>query len=166
MSKLDVKIISANQRQLPLMHRLASLYRYDLSEFADWPVPADGDYVYQGLEDYWLDGYEPLLIVVESQPAGFVILARDEKADAADYECVEFFIMRKFRGQGVGEHVALQVFNRYRGRWVIKQLATNTPAIAFWNKIASGYTNNSYDSGIKLDQEFGEIYLIRFTNNQ
>jgi predicted acetyltransferase len=165
MSKLDIQVISANHQQLPLMHRLARLYRYDLSEFADWPVPAGGDYVYQGLEDYWLDGYEPLLIFVESQPAGFVILAQGEKADAADYECVEFFVMRKFRGQGVGKHVALQLFNQYRGQWVIKQLVANKPAIAFWNKTVSGYTNNIFDSSVKLDQEFGEIYLICFDNS-
>ena len=163
---MNIDIITACREDLPIVHQLARLYRYDLSEFANWSVPADGDYIYLGLEDYWEEGYLPLVIKVNDELAGFVILS-DEKCDHDScYECVEFFVMRKFRGQGVGKHVALQLFNRYRGRWVIKQLAANIPAITFWNKIASGYTNNSYDSGIKLDQEFGEIYLIRFTNKQ
>ena len=147
------------------MHQLARLYRYDLSEFADWSVPVDADYIYPGLEDYWGKGYLPLIIKVNGELAGFVILS-DEKCDLdSRYECVEFFVMRKFRGQGVGKHVALHLFNQYRGQWVIKQLASNKPANAFWNKIVADYTNDAYESGTRMDQEFGEIYLIRFDNS-
>ena len=66
--------------------------------------------------------------------------------------------MRKFRGQEAGKHVALQLFNHHRGQWIIRQRVSNKPAIAFWNKTVPDYTNNTFDSAIKLDQEFGVVY--------
>jgi predicted acetyltransferase len=162
---LNIEIIPAGRNLIPVMHQLACLYRYDLSEFANWPVPVDGNYVYQGLEAYWGEGYTPLLLKVNDELAGFVILAHDGKSEDVDFECLEFFVMRKFRGQGVGKHIATKLFSQYRGQWLIKQLIANKPAIAFWSKTLSAHTCNTYDRSTEVDPEFGEVKVLRFCNS-
>lgn len=86
---------------MPILSQLACLYRYDLSEFTDWPVPTDGCYAYVDFSDYLVEeGYLPYMIKVNHELAGFVIQACGSKTDQADYEVVEFFILRKFRSRG------------------------------------------------------------------
>jgi len=164
LSILNIEIIPAGRSHIPVMHQLACLYRYDLSEFANWPVPADGRYVYHGLEAYWEEGYTPLLLKVNDGLAGFVILAHDKKSGEADFEYVEFFVIRKYRGRGVGKTVATALFNQYRGQWVVRQLLANKPAIAFWKKLLSEYMNNAYKASTEQDPEFGEVHVLRFCN--
>ena len=164
MSKLNIDLIPATREQIPVMHQLACLYRYDLSEFTDWPVPKDGHYVYHHLEDYWEDGYTPLLLKVNAELAGFVILENRKADDEIDFEFVEFFILRKFRGRGVGKYVAIRLFNMYSGRWLIKQLIANEPAIAFWRKLLSEYTAESFEEYTEQDSEFGLVHVMQFCN--
>ena len=83
------------------MHQLVSLYRYDLSEFADWPVPADGCYVYHGLETYWEESFIPLLVKVNNELAGFVILAHEEKSGGKIMSVLSFLCCVNFVVRGL-----------------------------------------------------------------
>lgn len=42
--------------------------------------------------------------------------------------------MRKFRSCGVGKHAAARIFERYPGRWTVRQQLANGAATAFWRQ--------------------------------
>jgi predicted acetyltransferase len=52
----------------------------------------------------------------------------------------EFFILRKFRRQRVGERAAVLLFDRFPGRWEVRQRSSNQPATAFWRSAIGRYT--------------------------
>jgi predicted acetyltransferase len=47
----------------------------------------------------------------------------------------EFFIMRKYRKQGIGEWVAKQVFDSFPGVWEIQVSHSNPGGYQFWKRV-------------------------------
>lgn len=76
----------------------------------------------------------------------------------------EFFVLRKFRGAGVGERIARQLFDRFRGRWEVQRLARNTPALAFWRKVIGRYTDGRFQES-DGPSPWGQMNVIRFRND-
>ena len=74
----------------------------------------------------------------------------------------EFFVMRKFRRQGVGSRVARQLFDRFPGRWEIAQKLENKIGQAFWRTLIADYTNGSYRE-VLLDK-FGPVQVFDNSN--
>lgn len=68
----------------------------------------------------------------------------------------EFFVMKKYRKKGVGQYVAVEIFNKFRGFWKVAQIESNLPAQIFWRKIIERYTNNNYQE-IREDDWEGPI---------
>jgi predicted acetyltransferase len=46
----------------------------------------------------------------------------------------EFFILRKYRHQGIGARAAWELFDRFPGRWEVFEIIENTAAQEFWRK--------------------------------
>ncbi len=103
--------------------------------------------------NWWIrNECERYLIVVEDNLAGFVILNRTGKfmATGIDSEVLDFYIVPKYQGRGVGRTAANLAFKLYPGWWQVYQLELNVGAIAFWNKIvneATGGIYTVYDNG-------------------
>jgi predicted acetyltransferase len=78
--------------------------------------------------------------------AGFA-LVRDEAwlAGAGTREVSEFFVLRRYRRRGVGEHVTRRLFDRFPGRWEVVQLASNLDAQAFWRAVIGRYTGGAFE---------------------
>ena len=60
------------------------------------------------------------------------------------YEIGEFFVLEKYRKQGVGKFMTFNIFNKYHGKWEIRTLLKNMRAQEFWHKIINEYTNNNF----------------------
>ena len=43
-----------------------------------------------------------------------------------------FFVLRRYRRDGVGTEVARQIWSRYTGRWEVRVMEANKAALAFW----------------------------------
>ena len=56
----------------------------------------------------------------------------------------EFFVLRKYRGRGVGASVATQLFDRFPGKWEVRELAQNVAALAFWRAVIARYTDGRF----------------------
>ena len=93
------------------------------------------------------------------ETAGFVLVRAD--IEEGDYEIGEFFVLRKFRGQGVGERIARQLFDRFRGRWEVMQLVRNAPAVAFWRRVIDRYSGGNFKEQQGRNQ-WGQTNVIRF----
>lgn len=163
---MQIDIIEAGGRELPVIQRMAGFYRYDLSELMGWPCPADGQFVCTGLEVYWRKPNHPFLITSANELVGFILIYGRGAVPDADYAVGEFFILRKFRGQGVGHHVATHIFDRFRGRWEIRQLAPNRPAIDFWRRVIDGYPQRNFSEHEEDDPRWGHLNVMRFSNEE
>ena len=56
----------------------------------------------------------------------------------------EFFIMRKYRRQGIGEYVARYIFDQFTGAWQVGQIYENKSAIAFWRRVINRYSQGDF----------------------
>jgi predicted acetyltransferase len=69
------------------------------------------------------------------------------------HDVTEFFIMRKFRRPGVGKRAAAGLFQRYPGRWTVRQQVSNPAATAFW-RTAIRYSFEESEHDGEIIQEF------------
>jgi len=77
--------------------------------------------------------------------------------------------MRKYRRQGLGKYVAVSIFDRYRGEWVVSQIYSNDVSRTFWEKIISDYTGGHYEkrepSKTGLIGSSSILTILRYTEN-
>ncbi len=156
-----IEVTPATTFDRPILRNLMELYLYDFSEFDGAEIGPFGLYEYPYLDHYWTEPNRfPFLIRVDGQLAGFVLVTRynyfTEEYNAPDgsspWVIAEFFVMRKYRQQGVGEEAACRTFERFSGNWQVGQIASNTNASAFWRKVIARYTGGQYQE-IFLDTE-------------
>ena len=109
----------------------------------------------------------PYLITVNDLPAGFILVATPPYlVDDSDFMISEMFIMRPFRGKGIGEYSVATVFNNFCGNWMLFTTPTdsNLKTIKFWRKTVAKYTKGKF---IELNEDlphYGFNKVFRFSN--
>lgn len=158
---MTVKLNKATKTELHGVSNLMQLYLYDMAEYTGWACREDG--IYSG--DEWLDSYwrEPgkhaFVLRDDQEWAGFVMVRGNHDENDLDYSVAEFFILRKFRRQGIGQRIAAELFDRFPGRWMVEVFIDNTPAVAFWKQA----TNSASHRSITLrSDERGDRHVIHF----
>ncbi len=164
---LDVSPAAYEEKSI--LRNLLQLYLYDFSEIDGKGVNDSGIFDSQYLELYWSEPERfPYLVRIDAQLAGFALLRKgtyfseQEEQDLIGMVMAEFFVMRKFRRQGVGSRVARQLFDRFPGRWEISQKLENKIGQAFWRTLIADYTNGSYRE-VLLDK-FGPVQVFDNSN--
>lgn len=156
--EVDVTLVEAPPAARPLLERLLQLYAYDFSELMPLDVDELGNF--EGgtaLAKCWKEPWRHAYII-RTAPAGghivgFTIL--DERSrltgdpDVADV--AEFFVLRRYRRQGVGLAAATAAFALFPRRWEVRQTATNTAATAFWRRAITAYTRGAYSETLVDD---------------
>lgn len=164
---MNIEIAPAGDEDLPIVQNLARFYIYDMSEYMGWPCSESGSF--GGCDEFfgdWRNGRNsPYVIRVDGELAGFAGIKR-AAAEGVRSECLvqEFFILRKFRGKGVGRNVATRLFDKFPGMWKVQQLVQNSPAIGFWREVIRDYTKGHYDEKAERDPRWGDVNVIRFCN--
>jgi predicted acetyltransferase len=139
-----IEILKAGPEREPLIGRLLELYQHDFSEFDGDDVDDDGTYGSPYLPAYWQEsGRHPYLLRVDGHWAGCALVHSGPPHDMA-----EFFVMRKYRGGGVGAAFARDLFARFPGEWTVREIEPNTPAQAFWRRVIPvPFTEDAWDQG-------------------
>ncbi len=130
---------------------LMQLYLHDLSAYGRWPIGGDGRFAYPRLPLYWseegkAEGRAPFIFFAEGELAGFALrnghsrLGHPEPVSSV----AEFFVLRRWRGQGVGGVAARALFDPVAGAWEVAQLRRNVPARAFWLNVIADYTQQRF----------------------
>lgn len=120
--------------------RLLQLAMHDYSEFDRFEIEADGTFPYR-----WFDAYfkEPSrhawFFMVGDRIGGFVMVREGCGQEDWDYSVAEFFVLRRYRREGVGLDAAQKVIGLFPGVWGISFDDPNTPAVRFWRKVASSF---------------------------
>jgi predicted acetyltransferase len=144
---MNIEVTPAAITERPILRHLMELYQYDFSEFDGADVTPLGLYDYPYLDHYWVEPERsPFLVRVDGKLAGFVLVARyDYLTGIKDtWVMAEFFIMRKYRLQGVGEYVACHIFNQFPGDWQVGQINENPAATSFWRKVIARYSQGNF----------------------
>jgi predicted acetyltransferase len=121
-----------------LIEGLYQFHRYDLSEFNRQDIGDDGRFAHIDLDPYFEDGAYGVFVFEEGASiTGFALV--NFESHTIDDEWVrnldDFFVLRKYRRQGVGTRVAIELFRRFPGRWQVNKKTTNLAAMAFWSKV-------------------------------
>ena len=130
-ARFEVQVCSAAIDHKDVVRQLLELYLHDLSEFTDANVGSHGVYGYFYLDDYWTEpDRHPFLLQVDNHWAGLALVRSGSPHDMS-----EFFVMRKYRRNGVGRAAVQILFDSFPGDWQIRQLAANRPATRFWRSV-------------------------------
>ena len=141
---IDISIPSLSEK--PLIEQMMQLYRYDMSEFDGSDLGHYGRFSYDYLDSYWTDDSRtPLIIRVSGNLAGFVLVNQHSYTGDGRYSIAEFFIMRKYRGKGIGKFIAHRVFDQFGPLWEVRQTKENMAAQSFWRRVIEKYTDGSFE---------------------
>lgn len=144
---MSVTLQEVSNEASPLLRQLMQLYLYDLGTIDGWNISTDGLFGNaEKIERFWTEpGRRSFLINVDAEIAGFALI-RDqaEHAGTGVHEVSEFFVLRKFRRQRVGERAATMLFDMTSGPWEVAQLASNLPAQRFWRAVLARYTDGHF----------------------
>ena len=138
MTDVEMELVSFEQKSV--LHNLMELCQHDYSEFGGEEVNEHGLFGYRYLDHYWTKaGRYAYFVRVDGKLAGFVLVRTLEEGDSMAYSRAEFFILRKYRRQGVGGQAARRVFDLSAGVWRVHQEAQNFPAQApRWGRWRAG----------------------------
>lgn len=145
---MNINLVEVKESEKSVLRQLIELYAYDFSEYDGADVNEHGFYGYRYFDHYWTeDARQPFFIRVDGKLAGFVLIS--------DYcyvlegpgarSVTEFFVMRKYRGKGVGKAATRSLFDKFPGKWEVNQMGENKTSKIFWEKVVGNYTGGKYD---------------------
>ncbi len=139
-----VDVVPVRSEDKSVLLHLMQLYCYDFSEFTNDDVDDHGYFGFPARDRYWTEpDRHPYLFRVDGRLAGFALVHSGVPHDMA-----EFFVVRKYRRNGVGREAARTVFQLHRGDWQVRQMTLNTRATAFWRRaIPVDYVETVIDKG-------------------
>ena len=163
---VTIEIAAAGVEHHPVLAALLELYVYDFSEILELDVGDDGRFYVPSLAIYASDPRcHAFLVRVDGKLAGFALVQRRSRltGDEAVTDIAEFFVMHRYRRRGVGDHVARAMFDRFPGRWEVREKVNNPRAIAFWRRVIGRYTNGRFEEETRDDERWRGI-VQRFDN--
>ena len=136
----------AELRDKETIYNLMQFYFYDFSEYIDLQVNDNGVFgQYAYLDSYWEESRRfPYLIQKEDKLAGFVLVSEVQEANNPYWSISEFFILKRFRLDGLGKLAAYQIFEKHKGDWQVSQIEANKPAQRFWRNVIGEYSKKQY----------------------
>jgi predicted acetyltransferase len=154
---MDIIIEPVKREEKEILRNLLEKYRYEFSQYDDTDVNDIGLYGYDYLDNYWTENNRfPFFIRVNKKLAGFIMINDyPEVKIETKYTLSEFFIMYKYRRQGIGKYVVSYVFTKFRGKWQLKYHPRNETSKIFWTKTVGEYTNDKYEL---ITNDPGAIY--------
>lgn len=162
---MNIQLHTPSRSDRNLVRRLMELYQYDFSEFDGQDLDEHGCFGYGDLDYFWFEPtHAVFLVTVDEKLAGFVLIDNEVVLTGNERSITEFFIMRKYRRQGVGKQVALEVFRRLPAKWEVRVIEKNAPAQAFWRRVIAEYTQDAFQEK-RLDNDEWQGPVFSFDNH-
>ncbi len=146
----EFSLVPAALSDYPILQNMARFYVYDMSQYfsldPNWAIPEDGLYECIDFKKYWLsDNTWPFFIRYQNTLAGFVIIDKKGSDINVDYNMAQFFILRRFKGHGVGRYIASHCFSQFKGVWEVMVMLENVGAYHFWHKVIHHYSEGQFE---------------------
>ncbi|HEN8710572.1 MULTISPECIES: GNAT family N-acetyltransferase [Pseudomonas] len=136
---LPIELLTTTPDQADLIRNLYQFYAYESSDWEQEDVEVNGRfYIHEEhLQRYWLaEGWSANLVLVDGFIAGFVLVERSELPGINASELADLFILKRYRRQGIGRAVALQVLTG-AGDWLLRCYAPDPAAVAFCKAVVA-----------------------------
>jgi predicted acetyltransferase len=131
----------------PVLRNLFEHYLHDMSEWFQFDTQADGSYSYDTPTLWKRPGFV-YLARVHGALAGFALIGSGQQwlgdAGAGVQDVHEFFVLRRYRRDGLGRELATRVWKQHPGDWLVRAAEANRPAVAFWRNAIASHTAGSY----------------------
>jgi predicted acetyltransferase len=145
---MDTTVSPASAADESVLRNLAQLYAYDFAEVMGWDIPDSGRFP-DAIVDGCFDGGQrhPFLLRAGGRLAGFAIVDTRSRLSGEEgvFDMAEFFVARTVRRRGVGSAAARALFDRFGGRWEVRQTPRNAAALAFWRRVIGEYTGGAFN---------------------
>lgn len=128
-----------------VLRNLFEHYLHDMAEWLRFEVEDDGRYDYD-TAPIWERGEHVYLARVGSSLAGFAIAAGAQAylGDASVHDVHEFFVLRRYRREGIGAALATALWRERPGEWLVRVAEVNAPALPFWRATIDRYTGGAF----------------------
>ncbi len=135
-TEIELQIVDVSKKGL--LDSLMQDYLGELSTYSDDIQSVDGRFQYPYLDAYWRDPVrDPYFIFSEDQLVGFLLVRQDH--DPHNGRCVmevaELYVARDHRRRSIGGRALKKIWQQYRGHWRVCVLASNQPALRFWQSL-------------------------------
>ncbi|UHA73716.1 GNAT family N-acetyltransferase [Paenibacillus sp. 481] len=176
---MDVKVRLTAPDEAYKIKNMYPLYLHDLSEHLQNLPNEHG--IYEESDDYrtLTDQYEvqqiwwdkpnilfPFMFTVDERPAGFGLVATPPHCTPGiQYFVNEFFVLRPYRGKGVAQQAAVQLFNQFKGKWELytSPAEANGRAQQFWRRTLAEYGAGKVEE-TRGNTFAGDKIIFRFHN--
>jgi predicted acetyltransferase len=116
---ISLELVKIEEKEM--LKNLGEHYIYDLSQYSSIDVNDLG--LYDNLDDlelYWTEENRyPFFIKVDNRLAGFILVydGRQIEEIESNYAIDDFFVMYKYKRQGIGKYCARYIFDKFKGKW-------------------------------------------------
>lgn len=158
---MNVEIVEAHA-MAEIVRNLIPLYIHDLSAFTDFDVEDDGTFrAPPSFAAYWEHAdRHPFLLRADGKIVGFALI-RQLESDPLTFDMGEFFILRRYRRIGAGRAAACALFDRFKGRWEVRELNNNLPAQSFWRRIIADYTGDDFEETRDYFERYKREFIVQ-----
>jgi predicted acetyltransferase len=133
--KIELELIDISEKNV--LSQMLNDYQTEIS--------GESSVGYKYLDLYWeRENRHPYFIKVDGEIAGFALINGHVIVSKGATNFAEFYVLPKFRKNSVGSNAAKAVFAMFPGKWEVRQIAENTIAHIFWNKVINEYTNGKF----------------------
>jgi len=171
---MNVLLREVQLAEREILANLFEKYNYEFSQYDNRDVNKLGLYGYQYLDYYWVEDRRwAYFIEADGNLAGFVMVNDFPEAEdtETDFSVSEFFVMYKYRRQGIGKRAFFMAADLHRGRWQLKRHPKNTGSVYFWDNAVDEYTKGeyklvkSYPNSEYEDGTLGDIFFFDNIDN-
>ncbi|CED60531.1 Putative uncharacterized protein [Moritella viscosa] len=160
---MDVSLVKIEKEHRNILENLFHYYVYDMSYFLALSLHENGQFGFNKsqFDAYWdKDDHVPYFIYAGSELAGFVLL-RKYPSDLSINDIEQFFVLRTFKGKGIGKKAFELVTQSFPGKWQIRVLLENVDALHFWKSSVSNIVEQDYTLSKDIDTDL-LMSFIRF----
>ncbi|MDM1362391.1 GNAT family N-acetyltransferase [Myroides marinus] len=157
---ISIDKVQLDEKQV--LRNLMQLYKYDFTEYDPEDLDLMGLYDYPYLDYYFVESDRyAYFIRFNGVLAGFALVryAELELTKETVLELVEFFVLKKYRREGIGSYAARDIVSKHSGKWKIGVISSNVPALSFWRKIIHTKVGVSHEE-IKENSWDGTILVF------
>ena len=135
-----VRLDPATEADAQTLANLLELYIHDLSAaFPSVELGADGRFGYPKLSLYWSEPERRFAFIVryEGRIVGFAFATLGSPAtdDPDVSDVAEFFVIRRYRRNGVGREAAKLLWTLRPGKWTVRVSENNSSGLPFWASV-------------------------------
>lgn len=136
-----IRLEKVTAAQRTLLYNLNQKYLYEMTNYYDDPLDADGNLHYGWFDAYFTDPRRTALLIYDDAAlVGFAMLCPySHFDDTPDHVLAEFTIFPMYRGRRLAMQAARAIFENYPGRWEVKYNEKNAPAKGLWTKVTAPY---------------------------